>query len=186
MPQANMRPRLWRQTDTLLEISLPADLAAFVLFLKPTHQRFEVFHHRASRDVFAGSFFQHFPPILGGAFFQDVIKHRRCRRLKTFAISRKRVSTPSYRARRINSGENTKAVHEAALSVWFPRFPRSTHSPLLRSRMFNSRRNSTSFLAFRRPSEAFAKNTHVRRARGISTSHRGSLLAPSNLAKRTP
>jgi hypothetical protein len=32
---------------------LPADLAAFVLFLEPAHQRLEVFHHRASGDVFA-------------------------------------------------------------------------------------------------------------------------------------
>src|SRR5262249_12269698 len=103
--------------------------------------------------------------------------------LKTFAISQKRVSTPSYRARRINSRENTKAVHEAAFSVWFPRFPRLTHSALLRSRMFDSRRNSTSFPASRRPSEAFAKNTHVRRARGISTGNRRRLLAASYLAK---
>ena len=33
--------------------SLPADMAAFVLFFEPAHQRFEVFHHRASGDVFA-------------------------------------------------------------------------------------------------------------------------------------
>ena len=173
------------RSESAIEL-FPADLAAFVLFFKPAHQRLEVFHHRAGGDVFAGRFFQNFAPIFGGAFFQDVIKHRRCRRLKTFAISAKRVSTPSYRARRINSRENTKAVHEAALSVWFPRFPRLTHFALLRGRMFDSRRNSTSFPASRRPSEAFAKNTHVRRARGISTSHRGCLLAPSNLAERAP
>ena len=89
MPQANMRPRLWRQTDTLLEISLPADLAAFVLFLKPTHQRFEVLHHRASGNVFAGRFLQDFAPIFDGAFFQDVIKHRRCRRLKLLRFREK-------------------------------------------------------------------------------------------------
>ncbi len=35
---------------------LPADFAAFVLFLEPAHQRLEVFHHCASRDVFAGNF----------------------------------------------------------------------------------------------------------------------------------
>jgi hypothetical protein len=37
--------------------SLPADLAAFVLFFQPTHERFEVIHHRARGDVFAGRFF---------------------------------------------------------------------------------------------------------------------------------
>jgi hypothetical protein len=35
---------------------LPADLAAFVLFFEPAHQRLEVFHHRARGDVFAGGF----------------------------------------------------------------------------------------------------------------------------------
>ena len=125
---------------------LPADLAAFVLFFEPAHQRFKVFHHRASGDVFAGRFLQDFAPIFGGAFFQNVIKHRRCRRLKTFAISRKRVSTPSYRPRRISSRENTKTVHEAGLSVWFPRFPRLTHFALLRSRMFDPYRDSGGFL----------------------------------------
>jgi len=164
---------------------LPADLAAFVLFFEPAHEGLEVFHHSTCRNVFAGRFLQDFAPIFGGAFFQNVIKHWRCRRLKTFAISRKRVSTPSYRARRISPCD-IRSVREAALPVWFPRFPRPTHSALLRSRMFDSRRNSTSFPASRRPSEAFAKNTHVRRARGISTSHRGSLLAPSNLAERAP
>lgn len=128
------------------------------------------------------------------AFFERVVEWRDFagrspfrrgthRRLKTFSLSRKRVSTPSYQARRISSCD-TKSVHEAALSDWFPGFPRLTHSALLRSRMFDSRRNSTSFPASRRPSEAFAKNTHVRRARGIPTSHRGGLLATSNLAER--
>ena len=158
-------------TGKMPVLLFPADLAAFVLFFQPAHQRLEVFHHRPSGDVFPGSFLQDFAPIFGGAFFQDVIKHRCCRRLKTFAISRKRVSTPSYRPRRIKSRENRKAVHKAALPVWFPRFPRLTHSALLRSWMFDSRRNSTSLLASRRPSEVFAKNTHVRRARGISTSY---------------
>ena len=68
---------------------LPADLAAFVLFLKPTHQRFEVLHHRASGNVFAGRFLQDFAPIFAGAFFQDVIKHRRCRRLKLLRFREK-------------------------------------------------------------------------------------------------
>jgi hypothetical protein len=36
--------------------SFPVDLASFVLFLKPAHQRLEIFHHRASRDVVAGRF----------------------------------------------------------------------------------------------------------------------------------
>ena len=141
------------------------------LFCSSSQLIFQAFHHSAGGDVFAGR------------FLQNVIKNRRCRCLKTFAISRKRVSTPACRARRISSRENTKAVHEAALSVWFPRFPRLTHSVLLRGRMFDSRRNSTSLLASRRPSEAFAKNTNVRRARGISTGNRRRLLAPSNLAK---
>jgi hypothetical protein len=35
---------------------LPADLAAFVLFLELGHQRFEVFDHGAGGDVFAGGF----------------------------------------------------------------------------------------------------------------------------------
>src|SRR6266576_1452130 len=46
----------------------PADGAAFVLFFKPSHQRFEVIHHRAGGDVFAGRFFQNFAPILCAAF----------------------------------------------------------------------------------------------------------------------
>src|SRR4029077_2622063 len=40
----------------LLETLVPTDLAAFVLFLQPAHQRFEIFHHRASGYVFAGGF----------------------------------------------------------------------------------------------------------------------------------
>ena len=38
--------------------SLPADLAAFVLFFEPAHKRFEVFHHRARGNVFADRFSQ--------------------------------------------------------------------------------------------------------------------------------
>ena len=68
---------------------LPADLLACVLFLKPSHQWFEVFHHRASGNVFAGRFLQDFAPIFEGAFFQDVIKHRRCRRLKLCDFAKK-------------------------------------------------------------------------------------------------
>ena len=54
----------------------PADLAAFVLFFQPAHQRFEVFHHRASGDVFAGRFLQNFAPIFRAAFFQNVVQPR--------------------------------------------------------------------------------------------------------------
>ena len=54
----------------------PTDLTAFVLFLKPGHQRLEVFRHRASGDVFAGRFLQNFAPILGAAFLQNVVKPR--------------------------------------------------------------------------------------------------------------
>jgi len=53
--------------------ALPADLAAFVLFFQPTHEGFEVFHHRARGDVFAGRVFQDFAPIFRATFFQDVI-----------------------------------------------------------------------------------------------------------------
>ena len=55
---------------------VPADLAVFVLFFQPAHQRFEVFHHRASGDVFAGGFLQNFAPIFGAAFFQNVVEPR--------------------------------------------------------------------------------------------------------------
>src|SRR6516225_4915317 len=53
--------------------SFPADLAAFVLFFQPTHEGFEVFHHRARGDVFAGRVFQNFAPVFCAAFFQNVI-----------------------------------------------------------------------------------------------------------------
>ena len=68
---------------------VPADLAVFVLFFQPAHQRFEVFHHRASGNVFAGRFLLDFAPNFGGAFFQDVIKNRRCRRLKLLRFREK-------------------------------------------------------------------------------------------------
>jgi len=41
------RPFRW---DSGRYNSLPADLAAFVLFFQPAHQWFEVFHHRARGD----------------------------------------------------------------------------------------------------------------------------------------
>jgi len=75
---------------------LPADLLACVLFLKPSHQWFEVFHHRASGNVFAGRFLQDFAPIFWGAFFSGCYKAPALPPFETFAISRKRVSTPSY------------------------------------------------------------------------------------------
>src|SRR6266702_7771368 len=43
--------------------ALPADLAAFVLFFQPTHERLEVIGHGAGGDVFTGRFFQDFAPI---------------------------------------------------------------------------------------------------------------------------
>jgi hypothetical protein len=43
-----------RTADTTALI--PTDLASFVLFLKPAHQRLEIFHHRAIGDVFVGRF----------------------------------------------------------------------------------------------------------------------------------
>jgi hypothetical protein len=43
-----------RTVDTTALI--PADLASFVLFFEPAHQRLEIFHHRASGDIFAGRF----------------------------------------------------------------------------------------------------------------------------------
>ena len=55
---------------------IPADLAAFVLFLQPAHERLEIIHHRARGDVFAGRFLQNFAPILRAAFFQNVIQPR--------------------------------------------------------------------------------------------------------------
>ena len=69
-PRQNETDALTRNSDVEL---LPADLAAFVLFFEPAHQRFEVFHHRASGDVFAGSFLQNFAPIFGAAFFQNIV-----------------------------------------------------------------------------------------------------------------
>jgi hypothetical protein len=42
---------------------VPTDLASFVLFFQPAHQRLEVFHHRTRGDVFAFRFLQHFAPI---------------------------------------------------------------------------------------------------------------------------
>ena len=48
---------------------VPADLAAFVLFFEPAHQRFEVFRHRASGDVFAGRFLYKRHQRLIGAYF---------------------------------------------------------------------------------------------------------------------
>ncbi len=67
-------PRRWEAAAPW--VLLPPDLAAFVLFFEPAHQRFEVFHHRASKDVFADSFFQNFAPVFGAAFFQDVVQPR--------------------------------------------------------------------------------------------------------------
>ena len=61
---AQRRLRLKREgTRAGTRASLPADLAAFVLFFEPAHQRFEVFRRRASGDVFAGRFLQYFVPI---------------------------------------------------------------------------------------------------------------------------
>ena len=52
---AQHRLRLKREgTRAGTRASLPVDLAAFVLFFEPAHQWFEVFHHRASGDVFVG------------------------------------------------------------------------------------------------------------------------------------
>jgi hypothetical protein len=39
---------------TLPSESIPADLPAFVLFFQPAHERLEVIHHRAGRDVLTG------------------------------------------------------------------------------------------------------------------------------------
>ena len=41
---------------TLTSESVPADLASFVLFFQPAHQRLEVIHHCAGGDIFAGGF----------------------------------------------------------------------------------------------------------------------------------
>ena len=41
---------------TLMSELLPANLPAFVLFFEPGHQRLEIFHHRASGDVFSRRF----------------------------------------------------------------------------------------------------------------------------------
>ena len=60
---------------------VPADLAAFVLFFQPAHQRFEVFHHRASGDVFAGSF-------SSGVMFPRHIGNREPLRLAVYAKER--------------------------------------------------------------------------------------------------
>ena len=46
------------------------------MFFQSGHQRFEVFHHRTSGDVFAGRFLQNFTAVLGAAFFQDVVQPR--------------------------------------------------------------------------------------------------------------
>ena len=55
---------------------VPADLAVFVLFFQPAHQRFEVFHHRASGNVFAGGLLYKQPPALNrGLFHDDIALH---------------------------------------------------------------------------------------------------------------
>ena len=53
---------------------LPTNLAALVLLLEPGHQGLEIIHHRAGRKIFAGRVLQHFSPVFGGAFFQDVFE----------------------------------------------------------------------------------------------------------------
>ena len=60
------RPFRW---DSGRYNSVPADLAAFVLFFQPAHQWFEVVHHRARGDVFAGRFFRDVAPIFGADFY---------------------------------------------------------------------------------------------------------------------
>ena len=42
------------------------------MFFQPSHQRFEVIHHRAGRDVLAGGFLQDFAPVFSSTFFKDV------------------------------------------------------------------------------------------------------------------
>src|SRR5207249_9781580 len=70
-------------------------------------------------------------------------------------------------------------------SVRLSRFARFDHFASLRSHIFDCRRDFAGFLPSRNAGGCFAKNTDVRRTRGLSTSHRGSLLASSALAKRT-
>jgi hypothetical protein len=72
---ASLREEKHRVEDSAIHL-LAADLAAFVLFLKPAHQRFEVFHHRTSGDVFAGRSLQRFALIVGAAFFQKIVQPR--------------------------------------------------------------------------------------------------------------
>jgi hypothetical protein len=46
------------------------------LFFEAAHQRLEVLHHRASRDVLGGGFFQNFAPIFRPALLQNVVQPR--------------------------------------------------------------------------------------------------------------
>jgi hypothetical protein len=70
-----LQMRFTRELNRLLNselrllLLLPSDLAPFVLFFQPSHQWFEVFHHRASGDVLAGGFLQDFAPVFRSTFF---------------------------------------------------------------------------------------------------------------------
>ena len=50
--------------------SLPANLAAFVLFFQPAHQRLEIIHHCAGRDVLASGLPQDFTPVFSSTFLR--------------------------------------------------------------------------------------------------------------------
>ena len=76
--------------------------------------------------------------------------------------------------------------HKKTRSVRLFRFARFDHFASLRSHIFDCRRDFAGFLPSRNAGGCFAKNTDVRRTRGLSTSHRGSLLASPDLAKGTP
>src|SRR2546430_6088833 len=73
---------------------------------------------------------------------------------------------------------NTKKTRSVRLS----RFARFDHFASLRSHIFDCRRDFAGFLPSRNAGGCFAKNTDVRRTRGLSTSHRRSLLASPALA----
>src|SRR5262249_32025068 len=63
--------------------------------------------------------------------------------------------------------------------------PCSYRSPSLRRRCrFDVERHTAGFLPPGSANKGFSKNADVRRARSLSASYRGSLLASSDLAKR--
>ena len=55
---------------------IPSDLASLILLFEPRLEGFEVIGHRPGRKVLAGSILQNCAPVLGLAFFHDLLEER--------------------------------------------------------------------------------------------------------------